>query len=65
MSDEQHGELLMQLRGIKGRAMVTGYASMLYDDLLHGWQRIKRRHYAGGSGPQARTEVLWISPVKG
>ncbi|MCL1960582.1 MAG: DNA adenine methylase, partial [Desulfovibrionaceae bacterium] len=65
MSDEQHAALLTQLRGIKGRAIITGYASGLYDGLLHGWQRFERPHYAGGSGPQARTEVMWISPPKG
>jgi DNA adenine methylase len=63
MSDAQHTDLLTLLREIKGRAIVAGYASALYDDLLHDWHRIERRHYAGGSGPQARTEVLWISPA--
>jgi DNA adenine methylase len=64
MTDEQHVELLTLLRGIKGRAMVSGYASALYDDMLHDWQRIERRHYAAGLGPLARTEALWVSPPK-
>jgi len=62
LSDEQHVTLLTQLQGIRGRAIVAGYASDLYDGLLQGWQRFERPHYAGGSGPQARTEVMWISP---
>lgn len=63
MADERHVELLTLLNEIKGRAMVTGYASALYDDLLRGWQRLERASYANtGAGAQARTEVLWISP---
>lgn len=64
MTDEQHVRLLTQLRDIKGRAMVAGYASELYDDLLHDWQRLTRQHYAAASGARRRTEVLWISPAR-
>jgi DNA adenine methylase len=64
MTDAQHIELLMQLRGISGRAMVAGYPSKLYDDLLHDWQRLERRHYAKGTMALPRTEVLWISPSR-
>jgi DNA adenine methylase len=64
MSDAQHIALLMQLRSISGRAMVTGYPSALYDDLLHDWKRLERRHYAKGSMTTPRTEVLWISPAR-
>ena len=63
MADERHVELLTLLGGIKGRAMVSGYASAIYDDLLRGWQRMDRASYANVSvGQHARTEVLWISP---
>jgi DNA adenine methylase len=63
MTDARHAELLALLCGIKGRAMVAGYASELYDDMLSGWQRLERRHYAGtGTGAQPRMEILWISP---
>lgn len=64
MDDARHAELLALLRGIRGRAMVSGYASALYDGLLHGWRRVERRHYAAGQGMSARTEVLWISPPR-
>lgn len=62
MTRAQHEELLALLCGIKGMAMVSGYPTALYDGLLRGWRRIERRHYAAGHGPQARTEVLWLSP---
>jgi DNA adenine methylase len=66
LSDDDHGALLTQLRAIQGRAMVCGFASALYDDLLHDWTRLTRQHYAcaGGAGPQTRTEVLWIKPER-
>jgi DNA adenine methylase len=62
MTDEQHVALLTLLKSVKGQVMVSGYASALYDDLLAGWQRLERRHYAaaGAVGAQSRTEVLWI-----
>jgi DNA adenine methylase len=62
LSDAQHEALLTLLRGVRGRAMIAGYASALYDDLLTGWQRLTRPHYAASSGAKARTEVLWIKP---
>jgi DNA adenine methylase len=64
MTEADHEALLSQLRAIKGRAMVSNYGNSLYDAALTDWQRIERRHYAGGSGSQARLEVLWISPAK-
>ncbi|PAX17107.1 DNA methyltransferase [Vandammella animalimorsus] len=63
MDEAQHVQLLERLRTIQGRAVVAGYPSELYDDLLSSWQRVQRPHRAAGSA-RARTEVLWISPVK-
>jgi DNA adenine methylase len=63
MSDAQHVALLTLLKGVQGKVMVTGYASDLYDDLLAGWTRLSRPHYAAsGAGVQTRMEVLWIKP---
>lgn len=64
MTDDQHAALLTQLRDIQGRAIIAGYASDLYDGFLHDWQRFERPHFSGGNVPQARTEVMWISPEK-
>ncbi|MCL2076042.1 MAG: DNA adenine methylase [Betaproteobacteria bacterium] len=60
LDDARHIELLTLLKGIKGKVMISGYASELYDDILSGWQRHTRKHYAAASGPKERTEVLWI-----
>ncbi|MDR2092311.1 MAG: hypothetical protein LBP58_03190 [Azoarcus sp.] len=62
LEDTRHIELLALLNGIKGRAMICGYASPLYDNALAGWLRLTHGHYAAsGAGRRARTEVLWIN----
>jgi DNA adenine methylase len=61
MTDARHVELLALLNGIKGNALVCGYASELYEDMLGGWKRVTRSHCAAsGAGARLRTEVLWI-----
>ncbi|MDO5289355.1 MAG: DNA adenine methylase [Pseudomonadota bacterium] len=57
----QHVALLERLLTIRGRAVVAGYPSQLYDQMLQGWQRVERPHRAAGSR-RPRTEVLWIKP---
>lgn len=64
MTDAQHVELLTLLKNVKGQVMITGYASELYDDLLHGWTRLTRQHFAATAGARLRTEVLWISGIR-
>ncbi len=60
MTDQQHRELLDCLLGIKGMAVVSGYASPLYDDTLRDWRRVTRM--VSDHARQRREEVLWISP---
>jgi DNA adenine methylase len=62
LSEAAHIELLTLMRSLKGRVMVCGYPSELYDDMLHDWRRLTRKHYAASRGMRPRTEVLWISP---
>jgi DNA adenine methylase len=62
LSEAEHIGLLTLLRSLKGRVMVCGYPSELYDDMLQGWQRLTRKHYAASQGMRVRMEVLWISP---
>jgi len=62
MDDARHVELLTLLKGCKGKALISGYASELYDDLLTDWQRVTRKHYAASASTTLRTEVLWIKP---
>jgi len=62
LDDTQHVELLTLLKGCKSKVLISGYASALYDDLLTGWQRLTRKHYAASACTETRTEVLWIKP---
>ncbi|UYW28295.1 DNA adenine methylase [Methylorubrum extorquens] len=61
MDDSEHRELLDCLIGLKGMAVVSGYASPLYDEALAGWRRGTRE--VTDHARQWRTEVLWISPT--
>ena len=60
MSDDAHRELLDCLLGLEGMAVVSGYASPLYDEALKGWRRVTR--IASDHARQRREEILWISP---
>ena len=61
LTQAQHVALLERLLAIQGMAVVAGYPSELYDDMLTGWRRIERPHQAHHS-KRVRTEVLWLSP---
>jgi len=61
MNEAEHIALLEQLRGVKGKVVLAGYPSVLYDQHLHDWQRLERKHHALRS-QKPRTEVLWLSP---
>ncbi|MDR1275192.1 MAG: DNA adenine methylase [Candidatus Accumulibacter sp.] len=62
LSEAQHVALLDVLLSVKGRVLISGYPSALYDNKLKSWARIARKHYAGAAGARPRTEILWISP---
>lgn len=57
---EQHAELAEALNGCASAVVLSGYHSLLYDDLYDGWHR---HELAAGTGQahrwSARTEVLW------
>ena len=40
MSDDEHIELADLLHAIRGRAVISGYRTPLYDKLFDGWKRI-------------------------
>lgn len=61
MTDNDHRDMAAVLHGIKGMAIVSGYACDLYDhELFADWRRIEREAHAEGA--RDRTEVLWLSP---
>lgn len=60
MTDDDHRELAEHLQRIRGRVIVSGYPSELYDDdLYRGWHRVERPSHADGA--RERTEVLWMN----
>lgn len=60
MTDAQHQELCELLLTLKGKIIICGYASDLYDRCLENWQRITYRGTSNGGGN--REEILWLSP---
>lgn len=61
LNDEQHKDLLAFLCTLSGMVVLSGYPSLLYDDVLADWRRSERHALADGARP--RTEVLWINPL--
>jgi DNA adenine methylase len=64
MTEADHRELLDVLRACKGKVMLSGYPSRLYDEALSGWTRRAfnlPNHAAGGRKKGQETEVLWCN----
>lgn len=59
LTDEGHRELCAVLRRLKGRVLISGYHSELYDQLFADWCHVERTSHADGA--RARTEVLWMN----
>jgi DNA adenine methylase len=59
MTDEDHEELAVFLRGLRGMVVVSGYHSELYDRLFANWHREEKEAFADGARP--RVEVLWFN----
>lgn len=60
LTDDDHAELLVFLRGLSGMVALSGYPHDLYDASLHDWKRVEREALADGAAK--RTEVLWLNP---
>jgi DNA adenine methylase len=64
MTMADHVDLLQALRNCKGKVMLSGYPSTLYDQTLTGWTRDTysiANHAAGGDTKARETEVLWCN----
>ena len=60
-TDAEHAELAELLRGIKGRAAISGYRNELYDALYAGWNRVDAPEKICHSVRQPRQESLWMN----
>lgn len=66
MSEQQHAELLVALTNIKGKFLLSGYPSNLYDEQARvlGWTRHDfptANHAAGGKTKRVMTESVWTN----
>lgn len=61
MSNWDHIELGEILRKIKGRAVISGYRTKLYDEIYKGWNRIDAPVKLCNSSKGFRQESLWIN----
>ena len=59
MEDKDHEELLEALKAHKGPAIISGYDSKLYRDMLKDWNReeIGNRTQVGSE----KREILWLN----
>ncbi|HCE4957882.1 TPA: DNA adenine methylase [Vibrio parahaemolyticus] len=64
MTIDDHIEMVAQLRQLKGKSILSGYAHKVYQPLENdGWHRIEIDVIASTSKSRAsRTECLWLSP---
>jgi DNA adenine methylase len=56
--------LLGVLKDCKGKVMLSGYASQLYEDALAGWARHEfdlPNNAAGGASKARMTECVWCN----
>jgi DNA adenine methylase len=64
MTVEQHAQLLDLIRRVKGKVMLSGYYSKLYEEMLAGWNRYLcdlPNNAAGGETKRTMTEVVWCN----
>ncbi|MDE2968481.1 MAG: DNA adenine methylase [Chloroflexota bacterium] len=61
MTDAEHMELADVLHRIKGRAVLSGYRTALYDSLYADWTRIDAEERTAHSVRQMRQESLWLN----
>ena len=61
MTDEEHCELAECLQGIRGRAVVSGYRTDLYDDLFRDWYRVDADERRCNSVGTMRQESAWLN----
>lgn len=59
MADTDHEELLSIALKHKGKIMISGYDSDMYNDILKGWNKVEKSTCAENG--LKRTEMLWMN----
>lgn len=60
MTDDDHRELLRELKELKGMVVLSGYQNAIYGEMLSDWTLIEKNAHADGA--RDRVECLWLSP---
>jgi DNA adenine methylase len=64
MTEASHVELLETIQGVRGKVLLSGYPSELYDKTLRGWTRLTfdlPNNAAGGKTKRRMAECLWCN----
>ena len=61
MTNGEHTELADMLHSIRGRAVVSGYRTALYDKLFTDWVRVDAPIKTCNSSKGQRQESLWLN----
>ena len=61
MTDEEHEELSAILNQVKGRVVLSGYQSPLYDLLYSSWKRVDDKERTCHSVRKPRQESVWMN----
>jgi DNA adenine methylase len=62
MTEEDHVRLAEALKNARGKVIISGYHSGLYDELYRGWTVREKHTRADGALP--RTEALWMKGIE-
>lgn len=62
MTEADHEKLAETLNEVKGKVILSGYHSDLYNALYSKWERVEKESIADGRLP--RTEVLWLRNIE-
>jgi len=57
MTDQDHRDLSEKLKKVKGKVLISGYDSDLYNELYAGWRKENKATHADGG--RDRTECIW------
>ena len=61
MTNGEHVDLARQLNGIRGKVVLSGYRTDLYDRLYKGWRRVDASPHTCRSVRKMRQESLWMN----
>ena len=64
MSEEEHRELAVVLGNCRGKVVLSGYPSPLYEELYPSWRSVTidmANHAAGGRTKARKQEMLWLN----